>query len=213
MSLADRMKGASKNIKGKYKQNNEYLDERKKILENLTMPQLKQIAEDFDIDFFYNEFINQQPEKTDFISTISASSKLTNDMLNDYISNSKDKQDTEYTTEKTEQNLDYNLKEDTNMNMDNTTINQKENSGNIDIKKVFDEFSSTIMSCYEIDIDLFILSLKNIQELKKETLYDTINKEKTNQLLNWFKSNKTEISTVSMPYTHKITEWILQNFP
>ena len=210
MSLADRMKDASKNIKGKYQQNNEYLYERKKILENLTMPQLQQITEDFDIDFFYNEFINQPPEKNDFISTISASSKLTNDMINDYISNSKGKQDTEYTTEKTEPNLKYSINENTNMNMENNIMNQSENSGNIDINKVFDEFSSAIMNCSDIDSDLFVLSLKNIQELKKETLYDTMDKEKINQLLNWFKNNKTEISTVSMPYTYKITEWILQ---
>jgi len=198
MGIIDKFKGAGRFMADKYQERQEYIKGREDLLEKLTMPQLEQFSDNYDIDIFYNETFEDKPRRDDYIRQV-AKSEIETEKIEKYVSKLKRKEEIELTGPKTEQYISHTVFQDK-VNMKQTAI-----GGNVHIiQNIFNDFSSTIIS--NLDKDLVLDSLKKIEELKQEVSREQQDKSKIEKICDWFRNNKSELVTIAMPFIQKILE-------
>lgn len=197
MSIIDKIKETGKLISDRYREHQEFLRRREHLLKDLTMPQLKKLADDYDIDIHFNEMYDEEPRRDDYICSI-AESKLPTEKIEEYMKKIKRKEEIELTDPKSEKYIT------TTFFHEKVTMNQTSIGGNVNvIQNIFNDFSLAIFNS-QLDLEIRKEALQKIEDLKKEMSKPIKDKSLIDKICRWFTENKTELATIAVPFISKI---------
>lgn len=187
--IKDAAKGAVNEMKESYKRNQELKAKRREILSGLRMAHLKELAEEYNVGIYHNEFLKDASDIGDYV-----------DYLTD--ANIPLKRLEEFALEK-----DMKKRRDLIGPQPSQAISigtMKGNLiGNIVVNDSFNDFSTTIINS-DLDFDLRTQALKYIEELKQELSKPDRDKGKIDSISKWFVNNKSELAAISVPFITKI---------
>ena len=197
MSIMKKIKDSGKRLMNNIKENQEIIKQREQILAELTIPQLEQLADDYDININFNQMFEEEPRIYDYVRSI-ARSRLSAEKIEEHIRKIKRKEEIELSVPKSEQYVTQTIFQDK-VSMSQTSI-----GGNVNvIQNIFNDFSLAIMNS-NIDPDIKKQAFQKIEELKKEISKPNKEKSIIDRICKWFTENKTELATISIPFITKI---------
>ena len=206
MSFFDIFRDARRSTEEEQVQRQESLSERREMLNTFSLPQLKQVIKDNNINFFFNEFINQEPDREEMISSIANSSKLTTEALSDYLNQFQTNPINSGLIEDNTANTQSCYEPQDDIVMQPTTMMQQSAGNHINIDMVLNRASSKLLQ-KDIDTDLFIPSIKKMQQLKFEISRPNKDVEKIVNILNWF-DTRSEVNCIMEPFIDDINGWL-----
>lgn len=182
-----------------YLKNQELYEKKKQLLNKLTMPQLKKLADDFDANIEYDEWLEDNPRRDDFIDELADT--LDMEQIEEFVRKNKLQEKVKLLDSKSAHNI-------TIIEAGNLSMNKSSITGYVKIdENVFNDFSLKIMNS-DIDLDTRTEALRKIEELKIEIEKREKDKGKIDKICKWFTNNKTELATLSIPFITKILSMI-----
>lgn len=197
MSIIDGLKKGINTLKENRQEHLKIVNKRKDLIKNLTMPQLEEIADDYDITIF--TLLDEEPRRSDFINSI-AKSRLETKILEKYVKKYKRLEEKELGDPTPSKSIitHFHNKTDIKLGDGSSFLGDITN-----INSTIDDFRNAIINS-NLDSNLIVESLKHVEEMKKEFKKPEINKSRLEEIFNWFKNNKEELSSIAMPFIHKI---------
>lgn len=193
MGLLDKIKDISDKISENLQDRREYINARKSLLSELTMPQLINLAKDYDISIY--TFFEEEPTREDYIDSI-AKSNLSTDLIQKRINKINRKDEIELGGPEPK-NVSYVIQ-------GNVNNSQFSLGGDVNIlHNTFNDWSKTIMNS-DIDFDLKKMAVQNIKQLREEMDKPKKDQTKINKIFKWFTDNKAELVSLSIPFIEKI---------
>lgn len=197
----DKFKKAGKWIADKQKERAEFIKERKQLLSKLTMPDLKKIQKDYDIQITW--LFEEKPSRPDYINSL-ARSRLQTEIIEKYVKKMERREERELAVPKSNKIIHQHFHDkaefrfgDKSSFVGDININEIEN--------IINDFSVSVVKS-NINSELKVKSIEKIEELKKEFANPNPDETKIGKIFEWFKNNKSELTQLAIPFINEILD-------
>jgi len=194
MSIGDRFKDLKKFASDKIQDRKDYVNKRREIIKDLTMPHLRDLEDNYDITIL--TMIGDDPSREDYIASIARTKKVPTEQLKKFVDRVNKKEELELKNPETKQiiqNIQGNQ-----ILKDSTLI------GDVNItQNIFKDWSLEIMNS-NIDFNLRKEAIQKIKNLEEEINKPNRDQSVIDKLYQWFTKNKEELATLSIPFITKL---------
>lgn len=188
MSIKDSFRKGVEILKEDWKRSHEIRDKNRELLKDLTMPELKKLASDYDVPIIG---IFDEPGRSDYIRCIS--NNLSTERIQKFLEKNELRGIIMSGTPRITIIKDSDI-----------SINKGSLGGDATFYETeFNKFVYAVSNS-EIDLNLKMEAFRKIEELKNEIENPKKDKNKIQQICDWFKNNKHELATIAIPFIEKI---------